>query len=170
MGEFSGSAHHSADCCVATNVSCGSHVATTCGECPQGRGKKWCNGCDCMWLNDQCMSKKDSLPFSESVKVGNLLFLSGQIGIKADGKMANGFMNQFWLIMRNIEGLLKENGATWDDAIKTTVMLRDIANYALMIDIYKMFFTNRYPARSAYQVAALPLGAEVEVEVIASVQ
>merc|ERR1712179_178993 len=111
-----------------------------------------------------------SLPFSKSVRVGNLLFLSGQIGIKTDGTLAMGFKGQFELTMNKIKESLKENGATWDDVIKTTIMLKDIKDYKQMNDIYKTFFKTNYPARSAYQVAALPLGAVVEVEVIAFVQ
>merc|ERR1711936_276148 len=78
--------------------------------------------------------------------------------------------SQFELTMNKIKESLKENGATWDDVIKTTIMLKDIKDYKQMNDIYKTFFKTNYPARSAYQVAALPLGAEVEVEVIAFVQ
>merc|ERR1719153_1058240 len=73
-----------------------------------------------------------SLPFSKSVRVGNLLFLSGQIGRKKDRTLADGFQGQFELIMN---------------------------------EIYKTFLKTNFPARSTYQVAALPLGAVVEVEV-----
>ena len=105
-------------------------------------------------------------PYSPAVKSGNMLFLSGQLGINpADGKLPETAAEQS---LKNIENLLAAAGATTDNVVKTTVLLADIADFAAVNEVYAQHFEAPFPARSAFQVAALPAGALVEIEAIAS--
>ncbi|MBM6756016.1 RidA family protein [Collinsella tanakaei] len=107
-------------------------------------------------------------PYSAGIKTGNMLFLSGQLGIDpATGKMPEGIEAQAAQSLANIEALLASEGATFDNVVKTTVLLADIADFAKVNEIYASKFTEPYPARSAFQVGALPAGGLVEIEVIA---
>lgn len=108
-------------------------------------------------------------PYSPVVRSGDWLVCSGQIGI-ADGKLVDGgFAAQTRQVMANVEAVLASEGASMSDVVKSTVFVTDLANYAEMNDIYCAAFGDHRPARSAVQVAGLPLGAEVEVEVWARV-
>ena len=106
-------------------------------------------------------------PYSQGVDTGNLIFLSGQIPIDPSvGKItATDIEAQTRQVLNNIKAILESDGCT---IVKTTVYLKDIADFAKMNDVYKEYFTQgSYPARSAVQVAALPQDAQVEIEVIA---
>ena len=106
-------------------------------------------------------------PYSAGIKTGNMLFLSGQLGIDpATGKLPEGIEAQAAQSLANIEALLAAAGATFDNVVKTTVLLADIADFATVNEIYASKFTEPYPARSAFQVAALPAGGLVEIEVV----
>ena len=106
-------------------------------------------------------------PYSAGIKTGNLVFLSGQLGINpATGKMPEGAVEQAKQSLANIEALLTAAGATFDNVVKTTVYLADIADFAAVNEVYATKFTEPYPARSAFQVAALPAGGLVEIEVV----
>lgn len=108
-------------------------------------------------------------PYSCGIKTGNLVFLSGQLGIDpATGKMPEGAVAQAEQSLANVEALLTAAGATFADVVKTTVYLADIADFAAVNEVYASKFSEPYPARSAFQVAALPAGGLVEIEVIAS--
>ncbi len=108
-------------------------------------------------------------PYSPAVKSGNMLFLSGQLGINsADGKLPETATEQAEQSLKNIENLLAAAGATTDNVVKTTVLLADIADFAAVNEVYAQHFKAPFPARSAFQVAALPAGALVEIEAIAS--
>lgn len=108
-------------------------------------------------------------PYSPAVKSGNMLFLSGQLGINpADGKLPETATEQAEQSLKNIENLLAAAGATTDNVVKTTVLLADIADFAAVNEVYAQHFEAPFPARSAFQVAALPAGALVEIEAIAS--
>ena len=113
--------------------------------------------------------KELGLPFSESVRAGDLLFLSGQIGSGADGKLAPGGIsaeaNQTLL---NIAATLEKRGLGMEDVIKCTVFLADISEWAAFNEVYMKHFTAPYPARSALGVNGLALNARAEVECIAS--
>lgn len=107
-------------------------------------------------------------PYSAGIIANGTIFLSGQLGIDpATGKMPAGVEAQARQSLTNIGALLKEAGAGYEDVVKTTVFLADIADFAKVNEIYGEFLPEPYPARSAFQVAALPNGALVEIECIA---
>lgn len=110
-------------------------------------------------------------PYSAGIKTdaGHLVFLSGQLGIDpATGKMPEGVCAQAEQALTNIGNLLVEAGASFDDVVKTTVLLADIADFAAVNEVYATKFSKPYPARSAFQAGAIPAGALVEIEVIAA--
>ena len=111
------------------------------------------------------------LPFSEAVRVDDTLYLSGMIGLKP-GTMdlvPGGIEAESRRTMENIRLTLEAHGASMDDVVKCTVMLADISEWGTFNEIYKTFFKDRYPARSALGANGLALGARVEVECIAVV-
>lgn len=108
------------------------------------------------------------LPFSEAVRVGDLLFLSGQIGLGADGKLAPGGIGpETRRALENIRDVLGRHGSSLDRVVKVTVMLADIAEWGAMNVEYLKVFTGNLPARSAFGTSGLALGARVEIECIA---
>ena len=109
-------------------------------------------------------------PYSQAVKVGNLLFTSGQIAIvPATGELVSADVEeQTEQVMQNLVEVLKAAGASTDKVIKTTCFLKNISDFAKFNTIYGRYFTNK-PARSCVAVADLPKGALVEVEAIAEV-
>ena len=109
-------------------------------------------------------------PYSQGINTGNLMFLSGQLPIcPAEGKIvAEDIEGQTKQSLENVKSILESAGCTMDNVVKTTVLLSDIANFGKMNEVYKGFISEgNYPARSAFQVAALPQGALVEIEVVA---
>lgn len=108
-------------------------------------------------------------PYSQAVKCGNMLFISGQIPIDpATGLMAEGIKAQTAQSIANIKAILGEAGLTIDNVIKTTVFLADMSLFGEMNEVYGQEFTSPYPARSAVAVNELPKQALVEIETIAS--
>lgn len=108
-------------------------------------------------------------PYSQAIVTGDLVFLSGQLGLdKTTGQMVDGIKNQTAQAFQNIQYVLAEENLTLDDVVKVTVLLNDIKDFAAVNEIYAEQFNEPYPARSAFAVAALPLGGLVEIEVIAS--
>ncbi len=106
-------------------------------------------------------------PYSAGIRTGNLAFLSGQLGLDPKtGELAEGVVAQAEQALRNVEALLTAAGATFDNVVKTTVFLADIADFNAVNEVYGSRFTEPFPARSAVQVAALPKGALVEIECI----
>ena len=109
-------------------------------------------------------------PYSQAKKVGNLVFLSGQIGINPEtGKLAESLEAQAEQVCANIEAVLKKAGADMEAVVKTTCFLTDMENFAAFNEIYGKHFISK-PARSCVSVLALPAGALCEVEVIAHVK
>ena len=108
-------------------------------------------------------------PYSQAILAGNTIYVSGQIPIDpATGAFAGeDIRTQTRRSLTNIRNILHEAGAEMKDVVKTTVLLADIAEFAAMNEVYAEFFTEPYPARAAFQVAAIPKGALVEIEVIA---
>lgn len=108
-------------------------------------------------------------PYSQAVKVGSLLFLSGQLGIDPKtGEITGDVAAQTKQALTNAKAILAAAGSTMDKVVKTTVFLSDIGNFAAMNGVYGTFFTaGSYPARSAFEVAALPKGGLVEIELVA---
>ena len=112
-----------------------------------------------------------TLPFSPAVRVGNLLFLSGQLG-NVPGTMTvvpGGIEAETRQTMENIRDVLTKVGSSMDRVVKCTVMMADMAEWQRMNAVYITFFPNHRPARSAFGATALALGARVEIECIAAV-
>ena len=108
-------------------------------------------------------------PYSQAVKAGNLLFVSGQIPIDpAIGVFAGeDIVTQTRQSLTNVQAILEEAGYSLSDVVKATVLLADMADFAAMNAVYAEFFTENCPARAAFAVKDLPKGAKVEIEVIA---
>ncbi|MDY4562631.1 MAG: RidA family protein [Candidatus Cryptobacteroides sp.] len=107
-------------------------------------------------------------PYSQAVLVNGLLFVSGQIPVNpADGSVAESIEDQSHQALKNVGAILAEAGLSYEDVVKTTVLLADIADFKAMNAVYAEYFTQDKPARACFQVAALPLGVKVEIEVIA---
>jgi 2-iminobutanoate/2-iminopropanoate deaminase len=106
-----------------------------------------------------------TLPFSAAVRVGDLLYLSGQIGARADGSLPDGIEAQARQAMANVEAVLAEAGLGLGDVVQCLVMLADMADWGAFNRIYVDHFEpDRLPARSAFAAAGLALGALVEIE------
>jgi 2-iminobutanoate/2-iminopropanoate deaminase len=108
-------------------------------------------------------------PYSQAVRCGNLLFLSGQVGIDPQtGKLVEGGVEaQARQVFRNMAAVLAASGLDCSCLLKTTVFLKDMAHFKTVNEIYAGQVPEPYPARSAVAVKELPLGAEVEIEAIA---
>lgn len=109
-----------------------------------------------------------ALPFSEAVEVGDLLFLSGQLGsLPGEAKLvAGGIGPETRQTMQNIKGTLERNGYSLNDLVKCTVMLADMAEWPAFNDVYRTFFDEHFPARSAFGAQGLAYNARVEIECI----
>jgi len=108
-------------------------------------------------------------PYNHAVRVGDLLFCAGQIPVDpATGNLVDGDIRvQTERVLKNIAVILEDQGLGFEDVVKSTVFLTDLNDFAAMNEVYGRFFTRDHPARSTVQVAALPKGARVEIEVIA---
>ena len=108
------------------------------------------------------------LPFSEAVQVDNLLFLSGQIGsIPGKAQLVKGGIGpETRQTLQNINSTLKRHGYSMNDLVKCTVMLADMAEWSAFNEVYRTFFADHFPARSAFGVQGLAYGARVEIECI----
>mgnify|MGYP000620058221 FL=1 len=107
-------------------------------------------------------------PYSQGIDIGNMIFFSGQIPLDPEtGVMPEGIKAQTRRALDNVKGLLESQGLTFKNVVKTTVFLDNIDDFTTMNGIYAEYFEEPYPARSAVEVAKLPKGALVEVEVIA---
>ena len=117
----------------------------------------------------------EGLPFSKAVRVGETLYLAGNIGLAGSkgGEpvlVEGGVEAETRKTLENMGKVLKEAGSSFDKVVKTTVMMTDIKDYEAVNKVYASFFSRgNFPARSAYAVAALPLGAKVEIEAVAIV-
>ncbi len=110
-------------------------------------------------------------PYSQAIQAGNTIYVSGQIPIDpAKGEFAGtDIATQTRQSLTNIKNILAAAGTDMGHVVKTTVLLADIADFTAMNEVYAEFFTEPYPARAAFQAAALPKGAKVEIEAIAVV-
>ena len=110
-------------------------------------------------------------PYSQAVKAGNTIYVSGQLPVvPATGEFAgDDIASQARQSLTNIKNILEEAGAGMENVVKTTVLLADIKDFAAMNEVYATFFKEPFPARAAFQVAAIPKGAKVEIEAIAVV-
>ena len=108
------------------------------------------------------------LPFSDAVRVGDVLYLSGQLGIAADGKLPAGIEAQTKQTLDNIGAILKRAGLGYEDVFKCTAMLADMKDWPAMNGVYVTYFPEgRRPARSAFGAKGLALGALIELECMA---
>ncbi len=106
-------------------------------------------------------------PYSQAIEANGTLYVSGQIAIiPASGDIGQGFVAQAHHVFKNIGAILTEAGYTFDDVVKATVLLDNIADSAQKSEIYATYFTS-LPARACFEVSKLPLGVMIEVEVIA---
>lgn len=108
-------------------------------------------------------------PYNHAVRIGDLLFCAGQIPIDpATGNLISGDIKaQTERVLQNVKAILDDQKLTFANVVKSTVFLTNLADFAGMNEIYSKHFTSDFPARSTIQVAALPKGANVEIEVIA---
>ena len=108
-------------------------------------------------------------PYSQAVEAGGFMFCSGQIAIdpKNDMVMNGPVPEQTRLVLENIRGLLESAGLGFPNVVKSTIFLTNMADFAAVNEVYGKYFTEQPPARSTIQVAGLPKGVNVEIEVIA---
>jgi len=108
-------------------------------------------------------------PYNHAVRIGDLLFCAGQIPIDPkDGNLISGDIKaQTERVLQNVQAILEDQKLTFANVVKSTVFMTNLADFAGMNEVYAKHFTNDFPARSTVQVAALPKGANVEIEVIA---
>ena len=110
-------------------------------------------------------------PYAQGWKVGDMVYTSGQLGIDMEtGKLAEGVEAQARTSMRNVGEILKAAGASYGAVVKTTIFVKDLADFKTVNTVYAEFFDGVYPARSCVQVAALPMGGLVEIEAVAMVE
>jgi 2-iminobutanoate/2-iminopropanoate deaminase len=109
-------------------------------------------------------------PYSQAVETGGMLFISGQIPIDPEtGKLAEGGIAvQTEQVLKNIGAILSEAGYTYSDVVKSTCMLASMSDFKAMNEVYSKYYTERQPARAAFAVKELPMGALIEIETIAS--
>lgn len=106
-------------------------------------------------------------PYSQAIKVGNMLFTSGQIPVDPEtGNIPDGVEAQAKQALANIKNLIEASGADISNVIKTTVFIADMNDFAVINEIYSQFFTKPYPARSCVEVARLPKDVLLEIEAI----
>merc|ERR1711936_367532 len=110
-------------------------------------------------------------PYNQAVQVSNTLYISGQIGFVPETMevINGGVVPEARQALTNMGHILEAANCTFDNVVKTTVLLADINDFGAVNEVYTTFFSDNYPARAAYQVAALPRGARVEIEAVAVV-
>ncbi len=107
-------------------------------------------------------------PYSQGIQVGNFYYFSGQLPIDPQTNiMKEGIVEQTKQVLENVKGLLQSQGLDFSHVIKTTVFLDNMDDFAKMNEVYATYFKEPYPARSAIEVARVPKGALIEIEVIA---
>lgn len=109
-------------------------------------------------------------PYSQAIQTNDLLFISGQIPLNPETSkiVEGGIKEQTEQVLKNMGAILEAAGMNFDNVVKCTVLLDNMDNFAAMNEVYARFFTSNPPARAAYGVVRLPLGAMVEIECIAS--
>lgn len=117
-------------------------------------------------------TKELGLPFSEAVRVRNTLYVSGQVGNKpGELELVEGGMEaEARQALENMKSILEANGSSMDQVVKVTVMLEDFSEWGAFNEVYKEYFTNNLPARSAFGTDGLALGARLEIDCIATAE
>jgi 2-iminobutanoate/2-iminopropanoate deaminase len=120
---------------------------------------------------DTAKAPKAIGPYSQGVRLGKLVFTSGQLPINPEtGELVNDIKEATRQSLENVKAILIDASASMNSIVKTTVFLRDMNDFAAMNEIYATFFPNNPPARSAIQVARLPKDAIIEIEAIATIE
>lgn len=109
-------------------------------------------------------------PYSQAIKTGNFIFLSGQLGIDSAGNLKQGIQEQTHQIFSNISAILAQVNSSIDSIIKTTIYLININDFAQVNEIYQSYFQQPYPARTTIEVSSLPKSALVEIDAIAFIK
>ena len=108
-------------------------------------------------------------PYSQAIGIGNLIFVSGQIPFTPGGERVEGGIKEETIrVLENLKAVLDEGGVSLDQVVKTTIYLKDMADFAAVNEIYGKYFTDHPPARATVEVSALPKGVNVEIEAIAA--
>ena len=109
-------------------------------------------------------------PYSQAVKTGNLIFISGQIPLdpKTGDKVDGTIEDQANQVLKNIQSICEAAGHGLEDIVKITIFLTDLGNFATVNEVMKSYFKEPYPARATVEISALPLGVNVEIEAIVS--
>ena len=108
-------------------------------------------------------------PYSQAIAANGFLFISGQLGVTTSGEFAGADVkSQAQRSLQNLQAILSEAGLGFENVVKTTIFLADIADFAAVNEIYAEFFKEPYPARSTVAVKTLPKGGLVEIELIAA--
>jgi len=110
-------------------------------------------------------------PYSQAIRFGNLIFISGQIPIEPEtGKILKGdIKEQTKLILENLNNVLAAGGTSLNDVLRTTIYLTDLENYPVVNETYTQYFNDMPPTRSTVQVAKLPMDAQIEIDAIACI-
>ncbi len=107
-------------------------------------------------------------PFSQGIVTDGLIFTAGQIHLSPDGALLDAPMEQLVeRVMENLKAILAEGGATFANVLKTTIYVTDMSTYGVINEVYGKYMTEPYPAREVVSVKELPLGAKVEISMIA---
>ena len=108
-------------------------------------------------------------PYSQAIESNGFVYVSGQLPINTEtGTMPKTIEEQTTQLLSNIKSILEAAGLSMDNVVKTTVLMTNLGDFTKMNEVYGTFFSGAYPARAAYQVVALPKGAMVEIEAVAS--
>lgn len=109
-------------------------------------------------------------PYSQAVEINGTLYISGQVGIDPEtGKLVDGDITaQTRQVMKNIDAILNEAGFSFAEVVKSTCLLNDMSDFKAMNEVYSQYYFENQPARAAFAVKGLPLGALIEIETIAS--
>jgi 2-iminobutanoate/2-iminopropanoate deaminase len=143
----------------AMALLCSAVLLVTCAESPEGKRPAF-----------YPVPGESSLPFSEAVRVGDMLYLSGQLGTDSTGRLVPGGVRaETRQALVNIATVLERHGSSMEQVVKCTVMLADIGEWAAMNDVYLTFFRSHRPARSAFGTSGLALDARLELECMAAV-
>lgn len=109
-------------------------------------------------------------PYAQAIRVGQLVFTSGQIPLTASGELEEGgIVEQAHQVLQNLQAILKEAGGNFNNVVKTTIFLKNMEQFAQVNEIYANYFGDHKPARSTIEVARLPKDVLIEIEVIASI-
>ncbi|KAI9114657.1 hypothetical protein K1719_014355 [Acacia pycnantha] len=158
---------------LPARIGCASLAGTAMWRSSASSSSKRSTPFACLGLKEVVHSEKAPAalgPYSQAIKANNLLFVSGVLGLVPEtGKLASeNVEDQTEQLLKNMGEILKAGGANFSSVVKTTILLADLKDFKTVNEIYGKYFVSAAPARATYQVAALPLGAKIEIECIAA--